>query len=178
MYNVRSAFVDDARSIAFVHVESSKTTYSGLLPDDHLSRFSIENRERLWKETLEIPEPGTVTLVGCNPTQEVVGFVCGGAERTGHLGCDGELYAIYLLQIAQRQGLGTLLVERFVHELMLRGFSSMAVWVLAANPFRKFYEALGGQFITEQRIERGGQFFLEVAYGWDDLGKFSRERQR
>jgi hypothetical protein len=41
----------------------------------------------------------------------------------------------------------------------------MAVWVLALNPFRKFYEALGGEPISEQTIERGGQSFLAVAYG-------------
>jgi hypothetical protein len=45
----------------------------------------------------------------------------------------------------------------------------MAVWVLARNPSRKFYESLGGQLIGEQEIERGGESFTEVAYGWRDL---------
>ncbi len=50
----------------------------------------------------------------------------------------------------------------------------MAVWVLALNPFKKFYEALGGQVIAEQQIERGGQSFTEIAYGWKDLSRFER----
>jgi hypothetical protein len=50
----------------------------------------------------------------------------------------------------------------------------MAVWVLALNPFRKFYETLGGQIIAEQQIERGGKAFTEIAYGWTDLSKFER----
>src|SRR5579864_6946505 len=90
------------------------------------------------------------------------------ARRERARGYDGELYAIYLLHSVQRQRLGTTLVQHFVRELRARGFGSMAVWVLAANPFRKFYEALGGKVMAEQQIERGGQSFTEIAYGWQD----------
>jgi hypothetical protein len=48
----------------------------------------------------------------------------------------------------------------------------MAVWVLAANPFKKSYEAFGGKVVAEQQIERGGQSFIEIAYGWHDLNEF------
>lgn len=99
----------------------------------------------------------------------MVGFAGGGAERSGNLKCDGELYAIYLLQAEQRRGLGTLLFQRFVTELRSRGFGSMAVWVLARNPACRFYEALGGKLISEKTIERDGESFVEVAYGWPDL---------
>jgi hypothetical protein len=54
----------------------------------------------------------------------------------------------------------------------------MAVWVLALNPFRRFYEALGGEPISEQRIERGGQSFLEAAYGWSDVSSFMESAWR
>ncbi len=46
----------------------------------------------------------------------------------------------------------------------------MTVWVLADNPFRRFYERLGGKLFCEKEIEIGEQKLLEVAYGWDDLG--------
>ena len=170
--NVRPALVSDARSIAMVHVESSRTTYRGILPDTHLAQFTLEKRERFWAEALQKPEPRTVTLVGFDPDLGVLGFVSGSKERTGQLECDGELYVIYLLPRAQGQGLGTLLTKRFVHELRARGFCSMVVWVLAANPFRRFYEKLGGQVIAEQSIERDGPTFLEIAYGWKDLRMF------
>jgi GNAT superfamily N-acetyltransferase len=167
--NVRPAVVTDARAIAEVHVASWKTTYKGIFPDHVLDGLSVNERERLWKETLTAPEHDVVTFVGCDADGGVLGFICGGRERTGRLGCDGEIYAIYLLQSAQRHGLGRRLVDRFVREIKLRGLASMAVWVLALNPFRKFYEALGGQFIAEQQIERGGESFSEIAYAWSDL---------
>jgi hypothetical protein len=59
-----------------------------------------------------------------------------------------------------------------VHELVTRGFGSMAVWVLELNPSRRFYECLGGKAIGHQQIERGGQTFVEVAYGWPSLNIF------
>ena len=139
--NVRLARLDDAPAIAEVHVASWRTTYKGIFSDTLLDSLSVDKREQSWRETLALPEPNSVTLVACNVDGGIVGFISGGAERTGRLGYEGELYAIYLLQLAQRQGLGTLLVQHFVCELRARGFGSMAVWVLAANPFREFYEA-------------------------------------
>ena len=97
--NIRPALANDARSIAEVHVESCKTTYKGIFPEALLESLSIDNREGSWKETLA--EPRLVTLVGCDAGDKVVGFICGGVERTGQLRCDGELHAIYILQIAQ-----------------------------------------------------------------------------
>jgi GNAT superfamily N-acetyltransferase len=88
------------------------------------------------------------------------------------LGCDGELYAIYLRQQAQRKGLGTLLVREFAHELDAPGFGSIAVWVLELNPSKRFYECLGAKVVEQQQIGRGGQAFIEFAYGWQSLNGF------
>lgn len=170
--NIRPARIEDARAIAEVHVASWRTTYKGIFSDALLDSLSVDKREQSWRETLAMSERNSVTLVACNLDGSIVGFISGGAERTGRLGYEGELYAIYLIQLAQRQGLGTLLVQHFVRELRARCFGSMAVWVLAANPFRKFYEALGGTVVAEQQIERGGQSFTECAYGWQDLNTF------
>lgn len=70
------------------------------------------------------------------------------------------------------KGLGALLVRQFVDELDARGLASMAVWVLALNPARRFYERLGGQVIGQKQIEQEGQPYIEVAYGWQRLQAF------
>lgn len=176
-WNIRPALIGDAQAIAAVHVESSQRTYAGIYPETYLNSFSVERRERSWHDRLTAAEPASLTLVGCDDDSRVVGFISGGRERTGKLGCDGELYAIYLLPQSQRRRLGTLLVRRFVRELEVRRFASMAVWVLALNPSRKFYEALGGRVIAEKQIERGGDSFTEIAFGWNELSAL-RERLR
>jgi GNAT superfamily N-acetyltransferase len=174
-WNIRCAAVDDARAIAEVHLESYQCAYRGIFPDAFLNGLSVEidKRESSWRDLLAA---SAITMVGCDADGSVVGFVAGGKERTGQLGCDGELYAIYLRPEAQRNGLGALLVRHFVHELDARGFGSMAVWVLALNPARKFYECLGGNLIGQKQIERGGQPFMEVAYGWPSLDVFLSSR--
>ncbi len=169
-WNIRLAVLQDARAIAEVHVESWKSTYRGIFPDPLLNGLSAEKRESFWRDSLAAREPpSAITIVACDAGGSVVGFISGGKETTGQLGCDGELYAIYLRQEAQRKGLGASLVRQLVHELDARGFGSMAVWVLALNPSKRFYEYLGGKVIGQQQIERGEQLFTEVAYGWQSL---------
>ena len=127
MSAIRPAAPEDAPAIARVHVESWRTTYTGIFPQHLLDGLSIEDRARSWNAALASPPARFITLVGCDESGQIVGFAAGGAERTGRLGCDGELQAIYLLKDAQRQGLGTLLIRRFARELLSMGFSSMAV---------------------------------------------------
>jgi ribosomal protein S18 acetylase RimI-like enzyme len=177
-WNIRAAGIDDARAIAEVHVESWKSAYRGIFPDALLDGLSVEQRESRWRDLLATPGPSSaITLVGCEAGGRVVGFASGGTERTGELGCDGELCALYLRPEAKRKGLGALLVQQFAQELFARGFDSMAVRVLERNPARKFYERLGGKFVGRQEIERGGETFIEVAYGWLNLNVFFDSRE-
>ena len=174
VWTIRSATIQDARAIAGVHIESYKAAYRGIFPDPLLNGLSAQKYNSSWHDLLSRHEPSSpITLAGCDTSGSLVGFASGGNERTGQLGCDGELYAIYLRPDAQRKGLGGLLVREFAQALAARGCSSMAVWVLELNPSRRFYESLGGQVIGRQQIERGGQMFFEVAYGWQDLNTFS-----
>lgn|SRR5215469_1913932 len=173
--SIRPATANDSRYIAEVHVAASKATYHAIFPPSVLEVFTVEKREMMWQEILSEPRTDSITLVACDPADVMVGFASGGAERTGNLPCDAELYAIYLLEAVRGQGIGTLLVRRLARDLQSKGFSSMAVWVLALNPYRKFYESLGATVIGEKTIERGGQPFLEIAYGWQDLNTLQRE---
>src|SRR5258708_6287321 len=106
-WNIRLASTHDARAIAEVHVESYKSAYRGIFPEAFLNGLSVEQRESGWRDLLAAQEP-PLTMVGCDAGGSVVGFASGGKERTGQLGCDGELYAIYLRPDAQRKGLGAL----------------------------------------------------------------------
>jgi hypothetical protein len=45
----------------------------------------------------------------------------------------------------------------------------MLVWVAAANPARRFYEALGGQQLRTRVATISGVDLEEVAYGWRDI---------
>jgi hypothetical protein len=41
--------------------------------------------------------------------------------------------------------------------------------VLKRNPYRRFYQKLGGRILGEETIEIGGVPFQELVYGWEGL---------
>jgi len=79
------------------------------------------------------------------------------------------LYAIYLLEQAQRQGIGTALLKELAKSLLSKGFTGMIVWVLEKNPSKHFYLRSSAQVLTTKDIQIGGATLSEVSYGWPDL---------
>lgn len=171
---VRPATTDDAAGIACVHVDTWRTAYQGIVPDSHLASLSYDRRADRWRTALSSPRDNEWTFVGIAEDGHVVGFASGGRERGGDGAYEGELYAIYVLQEHQRSGLGRRLTAAVVERLMAAGFSSMLVWALERNPWRRFYVYLGGQPVGSKAIEISCITLSEVAYGWRDLPELYR----
>lgn len=167
--HIRTATVDDAAAIAYVHVESWRTTYQSIVPDDFLARLSYSQREQFWRQLLTEPDSHTIVYVAEDDCGKIIGFASGGPERSGDTLYTGELYAIYVLAQHQGQGVGRQLVLPLVRRLLQEGMRAILLWVLAENPARKFYERLGGQPVYEKPVTTGGMPLLEIAYGWQDV---------
>lgn len=164
---VRVATLNDAGAIAHVHVETWRTTYRGLLPDDFLASLTVAHYTDRWRRGLE---DATSRVYIVEDETGVVGFASGGRERAGETGFGGELYAIYVLDRAQRRGHGRALVHAVVGGLQDMGFKDMIIWVLRDNlPARRFYERLGGAYVRTQEITIGPAVLQEVSYGWPTL---------
>jgi ribosomal protein S18 acetylase RimI-like enzyme len=170
---VRPATLDDAAAIARVHVASWRSTYRGLLPADFLASLGEEHYTERW--TRVIGEGSSRVFVvdeqpRRSPDDEVVGFASCGRERAGEIGFEGELYAIYVLDSAQRQGHGRQLVRAVAGALQEMRLRDMLVWVLRDNTAaRNFYERLGGAYVRAQPITIGAATLEEVSYGWRSL---------
>ena len=170
---IRQANPKDAPRIAWVHLESWKTTYPGIVPQSYMDGLKVETGIQNWRERLTQAD-GPIVFVA-EDEAEIFGFAAGGTMIHPVDGFDGELGAIYLLLSHQRRGAGAALVRRMASALVERGFLSMVVWVLKANPSRRFYERMGGVLVAEQGIEIGGVTLPEVAYGWKDLRELITE---
>jgi GNAT superfamily N-acetyltransferase len=169
--SIRVAHPTDAFAIARVQVDSWRTTYVDIVPAAYLAGLSYEPQGQFWEYIVSTLSGAAAVYVAESATGQVVGFAASGPERSGNGVYQGELYAIYLLAAYQRQGLGRQLTEAVVNGLLRHGLLSMLVWVLAANPCRAFYEALGGQQVAAQEITIGTARLTEVAYGWHDIGE-------
>jgi GNAT superfamily N-acetyltransferase len=165
---IRRARLEDSAVIADVHVRTWQSAYQGILNAEFLQSISVELREKTWINWLSAENDSSFTFVA-EMDGLVVGFVNAGPERSGDPLYQGEVNAIYIYQRVQKQGIGRELIEAAVNEFRKRAIPSMLIWVLADNPSRKFYEALGGSYVREKDVEIGTQVLREVAYGWLDL---------
>ncbi|MYC84844.1 MAG: GNAT family N-acetyltransferase [Acidimicrobiia bacterium] len=167
---VRTAESRDAKSLARVHVDSWRSTYAGILPDEFLAGLSYRDRESFWEQVLTTARPTVSNFLAETESGDVVGLAAGGPERTGSETYLGELYLVYLLEQYQRRGLGRLLVSAVAERLLADGFGSMLLWVAKDNhPACRFYEALGGEPIDTRTIDVAGADLDEVAYGWQQV---------
>jgi ribosomal protein S18 acetylase RimI-like enzyme len=76
---------------------------------------------------------------------------------------------IYMGPGFERRGVGRRLAGAVARRLAADGLRSVLLWALADNPYRRFYEALGGTPAFEQEITIEGQSLKEIGYGWPDI---------
>ncbi len=154
-----------------MHVDSWRTTYKDIVPDDYLNKLSYENCEQLWADNLS---KGNV-FIAKNDQGQVIGFAKGGKERSKqYKGYLGELYAIYTLEEAHGKGVGEGLLKAVVDDLKKQKIDSMIVLVLEENKARYFYERFGAKWLDTVEIEIDGKKLKEVVYGWESTSRLTR----
>src|SRR5207253_9869891 len=102
---IRQAHQADAEAIANVRVETWRSTYKGIMSDDFLAALSYEQRAKAWHNILSDPKPNQFAYVAMQDAKEVIAFAVGGQERSGDTEYTGVLYALFVLEAFQRQGL-------------------------------------------------------------------------
>ncbi|MDH2899382.1 MAG: hypothetical protein PXY39_00250 [archaeon] len=78
MINIRPALVSDALNISKVHIDTWKTTYRGIVPQDYLDNLSYKEREERWIKILTdtefIRSKKSFTLVAEDEKFGIVGW--------------------------------------------------------------------------------------------------------
>ena len=173
MIRVRRASTGDATAIAQVHVDTWRSIYVGLVPDRVLVNMSYQTTAASWSLVLRGRGMGERVHVAEVRPAPVVGFASAGLARslatTSGGGSTGEVFTLYVLDDFQGRGLGRDLLLASFRYLLEREFESAVIWVLARNPSRFFYEAMGGAPVAEREENLWGVCLPEVAYGWPDL---------
>lgn len=174
--HVRRATPNDLMAMARVHVETWKSAYRGLGFDDRLDQLTVEtDLARGFGRWLANPLPGMAQFVAVTSADEVVGFAMGRPNREPDPEYTGELGSIYVLPFHQGRGVGSTLLRRVVDHLTDLGHRSMLAWVLEENPYRRFYERLGGNLV-QHRVAWSrtvGTDLPKVSYGWKDITRLA-----
>jgi GNAT superfamily N-acetyltransferase len=166
MFMIRAAVVDDADAIAKVQVDTWGSAYKDLVPSQVLESLSYRQRSEYWKSIISREDREGIFLVAEEEENGVVGFCVCGMNRDEDSEFASELYAIYVTEVRQDHGIGRALFEEYRKWTLDRGMTSMIVWVLRDNPYRRFYETMGGEVVSERMISIGDTELPEVGYGW------------
>ena len=164
---IRRAVLEDAEGIAKVHVESWRTTYSGMMKDAIIAGLDVGSRTELWRRNILRGE--NIVLVA-EKAGLIIGFACGSAVKEGEYpGYDGDVTSIYFYKEEQGNGYGKLLLDALFHEFHRRGFDNAIVKVLDQNASRYFYERRGAKLIDSQEVPQYGEGLNLLTYAWGDI---------
>ncbi len=141
--SLRKASPDDALAIATVHVDSWRSAYRGIVPDDRLGRLDyVRGAGRFRDAIVTCSEEIYITV----ETDAVTGFLVFGPCRDSDIdpGSTGEIWGMYISPLHWRKGIGRSMCREAEGTLRSRGYSRVILWVLEDNQrARRFYEAMG-----------------------------------
>lgn len=173
---VRSWRPADIPSIACILAGGWRQAYGAFMPPEVLaSRADPDHR------TQEIGgwltgdfDPAGEALLVAETRAGVQGFV---AIRLGDkegLGTAGYVPLLYVDAAAQRQGLGAALLLAGLDWLEARAPGALAIPAFAQNPYRGFYDAIGGTVAKTVTAKVDDHAFAVVQYFWPSLDAVRR----
>jgi len=168
MIRLRPGAYEDAAALARVHVATWRDAYADILPTDMLVGLSEARQTAYWRAALmrrRANETITVALVD----DELVGFGTCGPARGRRAKRTGEVQMLYLLPDFQELGLGRAMLRALFAALRRHGMARAIIWVVAKNPARFFYQAMGGEAQAERTERLWGTDVSTVGYVWEDL---------
>jgi len=160
---IRLANIEDAETIATIHVCVWQIAYKEIVPAEYLASLSIQERANLWRRV--ISEGHRTVLLAIAPNGEV-GFISFGPSRDKDGQDKAEIYALYVLPQFWHQGIGRELLDEAERRLENRHFITLTLWVLEKNAVaRRFYEPRGFRLDGSRKEEPiGGLLLTEVRY--------------
>ena len=137
---IRRARVEDAASIAAVHVRTWQAAYEHVFGAERLAGLDLSAREGLARHYATDDDYDAFVA---EDDGRIVGFVSTGAPED-EAAEQREVFAIYVLPDAWGTGAATALLDSAVEAMRGRGAADAILWVLDDNPrARHFYEREG-----------------------------------
>jgi len=159
--DIRIASFKDALSIAEVHVQGWKETYTGMLKQEILDELTVLDKEQLWKEISRSPDH---KLFVYTENGIVKGFLDGYLNPENNM---AQILAFYLLAEVPKQGIGRELFQKFYQCALNQGYAFIRLDVFNKNPSRFFYEKMGAKLIGETELPEFGFGITELLYQWE-----------
>jgi GNAT superfamily N-acetyltransferase len=160
---IRPASVDDAASIARVHIASWQQAYEGIVPAEYLSALDPAARQERWERNLRDAARDGVRIWVADAGSRILGFASVGPARDEDASRgQEEIYSMYLDPAMWGKGVARDLMRTVLGDVA--GGIPVSLWVLADNDrARHFYRRHGFTPDGAERMEEfGGAPLLEV----------------
>ncbi len=142
---LRRAHIEDAASIARLHVASWRAAYRAELPPAYLAALDEAVRAEQWRARLARP---TTQVLLAEMAGELVGFCAHGPGQTTRASLTSiwEIYSLHVQPLLRGGGIGSVLFSEAVRGAARADAQTLTLWVVATNaPARRFYEGKGMQ---------------------------------
>ena len=160
-FTIRLAHREDAQAIVEVNQDTWTGIYSGVVDEEFIEAKHANLAREVEDFKAYFSNPQAIIFVA-EVDGEVVAFANAGDELSGVY--DGEVYALYVLEANHGIGIGVALLNRVKTLFHAQGKKNMLIWSLAANPYRGFYERMGGAEVSRRFVQIGKQELEEVGY--------------
>jgi ribosomal protein S18 acetylase RimI-like enzyme len=153
----------DIPQVLQVLVQSSQTTYLGLLEQSSLDNLTVNNNSSNLRRDAAQKVIGIehYLFVATLETGEIVGYAYCGRNNFSEVASDSELYNLYLRKDYQGHGIGRELFESSKNRLREQGFQTMFLWCAKETPACGFYDKMGGE-----RVDERMGHLLEIGFAW------------
>lgn len=142
---LRPAQLEDAETIAALHVRVWRDAYRELAPRAAWDALTEEVRRDRWREVLGDPDPRRTTLVA-ERAGRIAGFGTACAPTEAIFEGRGEIRWLHVDPADQGLGIGRRLMSALTYRLADWGYGGCALAVVVGNmPAIGFYERLGGR---------------------------------
>lgn len=160
---IRNAKISDVHQIAKVRNDTWKTTYKGIISDNYLEHLNDESKAQSCARFLN--ESNKYILVHEFDANKLInGFIQFGTPNED-MEVDSEIYALYVLEEFQGQGIGKLLIKKAMELLKTNGMKTAILWVFQDNLNAKsFYEHIGGTRHKTKLIRIGDEEIISCSY--------------
>lgn len=165
----RRGSTEDITAISEAYVSSVRGSYGGFLPDEYLDGLSAEKRAEVFAARRAENEASYRLLIAEDAAAGVVGFIDYARRDSDNFDRDGRIFSFYVVPEFQRRGLGGLLFRSCLRRMRQECYGSVCLDTFEANPFRGFYDKMGGRVIGADTHEQNGHRLPTVVYGWEDL---------
>ncbi len=159
MINIRLANTDDANSITRINIDTWRSNYAGIVPDEHLNSLSynVEAYQRT------INNPNNVVYVA-EYNEVIVGYICSGIDTAPDAASPCKLRMTYVRKEYQNQGIGKKLFLKTSEHLHKSGHNTLSVNTFTEADSNFFYSSLGGNICKKTVENIGGKDIDTITY--------------